>query len=138
MLAPILFALVIDSMQVKFSNSTLVKFADDVTLLHFLRSSEDDHLQEEYNHLLAWSASHGMFINPDKTKLMHFQTKRSIVLRPLIDNLSSSIIEVVSSAKLLGIIIDDKISWQEHLSFIISKIKKTYLYALRFKSGPRL
>ena len=44
---PVLFAMVIDSLSPLCLNSLYIKFADDVTVLHFSRSAEDDHLQLE-------------------------------------------------------------------------------------------
>ena len=77
-LSPILFALAVNDLNVKSSNSTLVKYTDDICLLHFMRSSEDDNLQEEFNNIVSWSTDHGLQINSKKTKLLNFQTKKEI------------------------------------------------------------
>jgi hypothetical protein len=132
-LAPLLFSLVIDYLKPKFSNTLIVKFADDVCLLHCLRQSAEDNLAEEFKHVSAWSEENGLRLNATKTKLMHFQTKRTISLPPLIDESTGAAIEVVSSTKLLGLIIDTDFSWNDHLEFTLLRIRRRIgmLYALK-------
>ena len=69
--------------------------------------------------MISW-----LLVNPSKTKLIHFQTSRTIHLRPLSDSISSSIIEVVPSVKLLGLVIDNNLSWEQHLQQTTKRIRK--------------
>ena len=132
-LGPFLFALSIDSLQPKFSNSIFVKYADDVCVLHFVRQHNDDHLTEEFSHIFTWCNHNGLCLNTSKTKLMNFQTKQSIDFHPLFDPHTNDAIEVVHSARLLGIQIDDKLTWDVHVQSILSKVRKRVylLHALR-------
>ena len=82
-LSPLLFAFAIDSLEPKFTNSTIVKFADDVCILHFVRNIEDDHLTDELKHVFSWAGAHGMDINLQKTKVLNWQTKQSLLIEPL-------------------------------------------------------
>ena len=41
---PILFCMATDTLSPVCSNSVMVKYADDVSILHFLRKSDDDRL----------------------------------------------------------------------------------------------
>ena len=50
-LSPLLFSLVINELQPHFENSCVVKFADDISLLHFLRQDSDDNLAGELEHI---------------------------------------------------------------------------------------
>lgn len=54
-LGPILFCLAIDNLSHACPNSSIIKYADDVSILHFLRSSSDDHLQSEWDNIVSWS-----------------------------------------------------------------------------------
>ena len=132
-LAPLLFAAAMDDLEGSFSNTKLVKFADDISVLHFIRKDEDDNLQSEFNHILSWSSLHGMRLNSVKTKVMNFKTKKNINLRELRNIATSTTIEEVSSAKLLGVMLDNKINWQCHLDYILSKARRRIylLHSLR-------
>lgn len=132
-LSPLLFALVVDSLQACSSNSHLVKFADDMCLLHFVRHGVDDRLSQELEHISGWSKEHGLKINLQKTKLLDIITKRSLTLQPLIDKNSNCLIENVCSAKILGLMIDTNLSWQPQVDFVLRKLRKRIyvLHALR-------
>lgn len=136
-LSPILFALAVNDLEVKFDNSLLVKYADDFCVLHFLRRTEDDRLQDEFDHIEAWSRNRGLRINSKKTKIMNFQTS-STISPPLLETNGLGI-EVVSSANLLGITLSDNFSWRQHVSAILRKARKRifFLYRLRQANAPQ-
>ena len=50
-LGPLLFSIVIDTLSCVCPNSLCVKYADDVTILHFIRSSSEDNLQLECDNI---------------------------------------------------------------------------------------
>lgn len=58
------FALTINDLEQKCDNSRhiLVKYADDICLLRFLRCDEDDHLQSGLDNVF-WSSEDGLSIN---------------------------------------------------------------------------
>ena len=120
------------------AHSQLIKFADDMCVLHFVRTISDDQLQLELDNISSWSNEHGLKLNTQKTKLMDINTKRRLTLQPLVDNMNNCVIENVSSAKLLGLTIDENLSWQPHVDFIMSKLRKRtyFLHALRRAKAP--
>ena len=136
-LSPILFAIAVDDLDVKFQNSLLVKYADDFCLLHFLRRNDDDRLQDEFDHIVSWSSNCGLTINSTKTKIMNFQTS-GVIPHPLVQ-MEGSTIELVSSANLLGITISDNLSWKLHVYSILRKARKRIflLYRLRQAKAPQ-
>ena len=50
-LGPLLFSITLASLEPLFNNSRMIKYADDITLLHFVRSAADDLLQRELDNL---------------------------------------------------------------------------------------
>lgn len=136
-LSPLLFALAIDSLEAQFDNSFIMKFADDVCLLHFLRDDEDNHLSEEFACILSWSSERGLCVNREKTKLMNFQTKASI--SPPVLVVAETAIEVVKSARLLGLTIESNFSWKLHVSQVLSKARKRIfmLHSLSQANAPK-
>lgn len=85
-LGPILFCLVADRLKLICSNTSVIKFADDINFLHFLRRGEDDNLQTEYNNCTGWSTRHRLHINAEKCAVMNTQTTSKISLSPNVRN----------------------------------------------------
>ena len=138
-LSPILFALTIDSLRPKFGHTKIVKYADDVSILHFLRRDEDDHLAVEYNNLVQWSREHGLKINVQKTKLLNFKTKKLICLPQVVDCVSGIVIEEVAFAKLLGLTIGSNFSWKMHIADALRKARQRMflLHVLQRANAPQ-
>ena len=65
-------------LRVSCDNSKYIKFADDVTILLFLRQNCDDSLQCEFQHVKGCSNAIGLSINYDKCAVMNCITKNSI------------------------------------------------------------
>lgn len=85
-LGPVLFCLVIDSLIASCSNTHLIKYADDVSFVHFIRSTDDDNLQNEWDSLIKWSSSICLPINYDKCCVMNIVTNKSLHLLPIFIN----------------------------------------------------
>ena len=132
-LAPLLFAFAIDNLEPKYDNSMLIKFADDICLLHFIRNSNEDNLQDQLNHISNWCCSNGLSLNASKTKVLNFQTKSSLSFHNILDPMTQTTIEALHSIKLLGIVIDDRLTWNEHIKHVLSKVRKRvyFLHALK-------
>ena len=54
-----------------------IKYVDDVTFLHFIRTEQEDFLQRERLHLEAWSHSVGLILNQSKSFVMNYVTKKT-------------------------------------------------------------
>ena len=99
LIGPVLFCLVMDSLSTVCPNSRLVTYADDIILLHFIRSLSDDNLQVELD-----------ISNFSKCFMMDIVTRGSLsrLPVPLLNNCS---IALVSSLKILGCIISCDMKW---------------------------
>ena len=128
-LGPILFALVVDSLSPVCENSCMVKYADEVTILHCIRVASQDSLQQEWDNLEEWSDSVGLCLNFEKSCVMNCVTKRSLLMSPIFSS-DGSTINAVSSLRLLGVTFSSDLSWNEHFSLIASKCFKRF-YILR-------
>ena len=82
-IGPLLFPLVIDSLSPVCENSFYLKYADDLTILHFIRQVGDDRLQIEIDHVRDWTANHNLVINESKCCILDVITKRSISCDPI-------------------------------------------------------
>ena len=128
-LGPILFCFVIDQLSPVCSNTKVIKYADDVVFLHFLRTLSDDHLQLEWNSLVKWSDDFLLPINFSKCKVLDFVTSKKIILSPIQVAPDINVISV-SSFNFLGICISNDFKWNSHFDNILKKAAKR-LFVLR-------
>ena len=105
------------------------KFADDVTILHFIREEEEDFLQREWEHLEVWSNSHGLNLNQEKSCVMNYVTKRSLNVVNVTSN-DGTILSTVSSLSLLGVTFSCDFTWNLHVHKVVNKCYKRF-YILR-------
>jgi len=122
-LGPLLFCAVISSLQPVFPNSKIVKYADDVNLLHFVRDHHEDRLQEELNNITRWSREVGLPLNSSKSAVMDIVTKSALHLCPITDE-SGSPFPSVSSLKILGITFSSDLRWDYHFQEVARKASK--------------
>jgi hypothetical protein len=115
-IGPILFSLVIDSFTTVCDNSIVVKYADDLTILHFLRDESDDRLQDEVDNISSWSVTNNLSINHSKSFVMDIVTKKSLICKPV--NLLGDPIRCVPSIRILGCIFSDDLKWNEFVNYV--------------------
>ena len=78
-------------------------------------------INNELSIVMKWLNANRLSLNIDKTNFMIFRPKGKNEISPSI-NINGSIIKEVASAKFLGIIIDNKLNWLEHIKCISPKI----------------
>jgi hypothetical protein len=105
-------------------------FVDDVNALAYGKSTEENcrTLQTVHDRCLVWARKHGASFVPEKYVLMHFtkaRTKHNNSCPPI---LPTSMLYPSPSARVLGVILDKKLSWQPHLQHIQLKLAiQTYV-----------
>ena len=130
-LGPLLFSLYINDLPLYISSNCDL-FADDTTLhsSHGNLESLSVQMQSNVDQLIEWTELNHMALNSDKTKFMLITTrqKRQNIKKqfePLV--IDNHTIKEVDSHKLLGLIIDNNLSWAAHTTYIRNQIaKKTY------------
>ena len=101
------------------------KYVDDTTVFSVSQQATDSALQEAADYLASWSISNGMRLNIRKTKEMviHFGLKSSVSDVPMLE-LQEQHIERVDTFKLLGVIFNSKLTWDDHVAYIVGKASK--------------
>ena len=110
-----------------------ILFADDTNIFY---SGVDiqtlcECISRELNKLHVWLSVNKLSLNVDKTNYILFGNRKYI------DNvcisMNNSIITRVRATTFLGVIIDEKLTWNDHLSLVRSKLAKTVgiLYRVR-------
>ena len=133
-LGPKLFIVYINDICNASSILKFILFADDTNVFY---SGVDiqtlcECISRELNKLHIWLSVNKLSLNVDKTNYILFGNRKYI------DNvcisMNNSIITRVRATKFLGVIIDEKLTWKDHISLVRSKLAKTVviLYRVRY------
>ena len=82
-----------------------------------------------------WLIANKLALNVNKTTYMLFRPKCSKIPDPSLKlSIRNNKIERVSSTKLLGVLVDDHLSWKLHMKQLISKLRSTIGVVKRIRS----
>ena len=110
------------------------KYVDDVTLSEVLGRDEQSRMPNILQDLIEWSRENLMNINCKKTKEMLIGKTDSNSVSSL--HINGQQIDRVKSFKLLGVIVTDKLNWDNNTSLICSKAgKRLHFLKLLKRSG---
>lgn len=126
-LGPTLFALYTSDLPEAVSSASLYMYADDTTIYCIGESvdSVTNTLNNALKELEDWSSKNNLVPHPKKCEAM--MLKRGSFTGPLNAlTLCNHTIKWVTYARLLGVTIDDKLTWAQH----ISEVKKSYVNKL--------
>ena len=124
-LGPSLFLLYINDIASVSCALFSILFADDTTLFCSAKSLHElsTVINNELSNVMKWLNANRLSLNIDKTNFMIFRPKGKNEICPTI-NINGSNIQEVDNAKFLGMIIDNKLNWLEHIRYISRKIVK--------------
>ena len=118
-LGPLLFCIVTNDLSPVHANSTIIQYADDISLLHFVINATQDRLPEEFRNMVSWAENLKLCVNYyDKCYLMDVVTKKGLTLLPLPH------VTPVTHLKLLGLTLSNDKRWTEHVNSTIKKASR--------------
>jgi len=124
-LGPLLFLIYINDLAT-VSNLYAIMFADDTNL--FIQGKDIDVLENNVNSelkkIINWLHANKLSLNIGKTHSMIFTANKTLcnrVNKIIIEGIS---IDTVSKTKFLGVLIDNKLCWKDHVFYISNKIAK--------------
>lgn len=126
-IAPLLFILYTNDLPSCIEHGELTLFADDTT--HLLVNDPSNDTVEVHNNKLAtediakWVRTNELSINYSKTVVLQFHYNRKIQIEtsPLIHFEGKSIVSH-NNTKFLGIVIDNRLEWDDHIHSICKKV----------------
>ena len=125
-LSALVWIMVMDRLQstMKTHPSLTLCFADDIILLVTGPDSRTlrDLLQEAVNRVVLWGKQEGLRFNPAKTAITLFTRRYKTPTLPCI-KLNGVQVPYTSSFRYLGVIIDSKLNWTEHIDSRVKKCK---------------
>ena len=123
-LGPLFFLLIINDLPNVSDKLFSILFADDTSV--FIEGKNiDEVIGTELAKLTVWLATNKLTLNIKKSNFMIFHRARikwSTITTPLL--LNGITLERLSLTKFLGVIIDDKLSFIRHITYIKSNISK--------------
>lgn len=133
-LSPLLFNLYINDLPKAVRYCQIYQYADDTVLVsrHLNFGESMRLLQTDVCGLMDWFKANAIKVNSDKTKLLCFHNPLKYVRldAPLFLHGSSCVfchcnpIPFVNSVKYLGLFFDSDLSWNTHLSYICTRLRK--------------
>jgi ribonucleases P/MRP protein subunit RPP40 len=127
-LGPLLFIIFINDLLASLSSCS--GFADDLKVYRSISSDYDcELLQEDLTKIIDWCRRNNMSLNVDKCAVMSTTHSRNKILFPY--TIGNDILKRVSTKKDLGIIMDDKLPFNEHVDEMTRKAYKMLGFILR-------
>ena len=112
-LSPVLFILYTNSFQGTQTGCRILKYADDTVVIGMVTNSDETDYRTEIGSVVQWCEENHLVLNATKTKEMVFDFRqRPSCVFPV--NIRNANVELVCSYKYLGIVIDDKLRWDEN------------------------
>lgn len=122
-LGPLMFLLYINDMAFLNSSCSIALFADDSKCFKQVHSLNDClSLQHDLDVLFNWSCSWKMDFNASKCKVLSITRSND----PIVFNYSmnGTVLEKVGNFKDLGVVVDETLSFTDHVDSVISKSSK--------------
>lgn len=103
----------------------LSQFTDDSTVTYSNKSLEValKTIEEQIKDILDWLAANKLIINLNKTHLMLFTN--NIREKAISITANGQSITEITETKFLGVILDNKLTWDAHIKYISQKISKS-------------
>ena len=131
---PWLFLIMINDLSV--ANTNIWKYVDDTTLAKCVGKNGTSSMQSHVDKFVTKSRADGFQLNESKCKELRISfTKSENTLEPV--TINNTNIEVVPSAKLLGVMISNDLKWNVHVEMICKKVA-VRLYFLRQLKGAKV
>jgi hypothetical protein len=125
-LGPVLFLLYINDLTLNVENCKTLLYADDITITI---SNQNNHtvqniIDTNITQLTEWFSVNKLKLNAKKTVCLSYQL--SHMTRPVLPNISINrkVCNFEDSVKFLGIHINSKLTWNEHISHLSKQLAK--------------
>ena len=127
-LSPLLYSLYTHDCSPAHHSNTMVKFADDTTVVGLIsRGGDEAAYRDEVGQLSTWCKANNLLLNTSKTKelIIDFRRKKTEIT-PLFINGES--VERVADFRFLGVHIEDSLSWSVNTSELLKKSQQRLFF----------
>ena len=129
MLIPLLYSLFTHDCVATHASNSIIKFADDTTVVGLITNNDETAYREEMRALGLWCQENNLSLNVNKTKEIIVDFRKQQGEHPPI-HIDGTAVEKVDSFKFLGIHITDKLKLSTHIDSMVNKAQQ-HLFNLR-------
>ena len=127
---PWLFLIMINDLSV--ANTNIWKYVDETTLAERVEKNGTSSMQSRVDEFVTKSRADGFQLNESKCKELRISfTKSESILEP--NTINNTNIEIVPSAKLLGVMISNDLKWNVHVEMICKKVAMRLYFPRQLK-----
>uniref|UniRef100_A0A8C8I2H8 Metalloproteinase inhibitor 2 n=1 Tax=Oncorhynchus tshawytscha TaxID=74940 RepID=A0A8C8I2H8_ONCTS len=132
-LSPLLYSLFTHDCVAMHASNSIIKFADDTTVVGLITNNDETAYREEVRALGVWCQENNLTLNVNKTKemIVDFRKQQREHTPPI--HIDGTVVERVASFKFLGIHITDKLNWSTHTDSIVRKAQQRLFNLRRLK-----
>ena len=124
-LGPLLFLIYINDLCSVCKHTFPILFADDTNL--FTSGKEiktlETNINNELSHISIWLKVNKLSLNIKKTHYMIFRKRKKDSLNVKL-SIDGELINEVDKTKFLGVLIDNKLTWKQHIAYVSGKIAR--------------
>ncbi|KAI3364792.1 hypothetical protein L3Q82_000987 [Scortum barcoo] len=119
-MSPFLYSLLTHDCRPADSSNTIIKFADDTTVIGLIKDSDEAAYREEVDRLAEWCDTNNLLLNTGKTKELIVDFRRNADPHTPI-HIKGMTVERVNSFKFLGVHISEDLTWITGCSKLVKK-----------------
>ena len=90
-------------------------------------------LQHQLDDIVKYTSENSMVLNKKKTKCIPFINSRTKDFVPKLSVHEGQYLEVIYSLKLVGIVINSELNWNDHIDYTVKRINSVIWQLSRFK-----
>ena len=132
-LSPLLFSIYTDSIRSQEFNVTILKYADDTVIIGNIAAHDDfSKYLSEISRITNLCKANDLLLNASKTNEVIFSTQKAL---PDVTHLTLDSTEIIpsESVKYLGVEIDNKLRFEDHIDAKVSKARQRLYLVKQFK-----
>ena len=129
-IGPMLYIINAQKLKTLSTKNSLIKYADDTTLLAPQHTNCD--IEIEFEHIRQWSAAYKLTINKAKCVEIIFWRTTRIKCRYTVPNILE--IQRVECVKLLGVFITSNLSWSMQVDYVLRAVSQKFYLIKQIRS----
>ncbi|KAI5629743.1 hypothetical protein C0J50_2244 [Silurus asotus] len=134
-LSPFLYSLFTSDCRSVNGSNSIIKFADDTTVIGLITNNDETAYREEIQHLATWCNNNNLLLKSSKTKELIVDFRKETRGTYDTTHINGMAVERISSFKFLGIHILADLSWNINTSSLVKKAHQRLFFLRTLKKN---